>query len=60
MRHRRKPNEAERKALREKFEHPERTVLCPTCGGPIEYIENRSGQAALCDPCEIMIALRGI
>ena len=54
-------NEQEIKALDRKFEHPDEVVICPRCGGQLEY-QSRNGSCIV--KCEtngcLRDAIRGI
>lgn len=54
-------NEAEKNALNEKLENPEKTVKCPKCGKELEYKEYPNCTAVRCktDGC-IRASIRGI
>ena len=54
-------NEMEKKALLEKWEHPEREVICPRCGNKIIYEERGNSIAVECEtPTCIFTGLRGL
>ena len=54
-------NEAECRALDRKFEHPEETVVCPRCGGNLEYTANNGSCMVKCETNGCLCdAIRGI
>ena len=56
-----KYTETECKALDRKFERPEETVICPRCGGHLEYRANHGSCIVECETrgC-LRDAIRGI
>ena len=61
MRRRGFENEAERLAIIEKYEHPEKKVRCPRCGAELIYEERGNSIAVECEnqPC-VFGGLRGL
>ena len=35
-------------ALREKYDHPEKTVICPRCGKEIAWVKRNAGDGVKC------------
>lgn len=52
--------EAERSAVADKCENPEKDVRCPNCGEPLCYFERGNSYGARCDRCDYEDGVRGV
>ena len=52
-------NEAERKALRDKYNNHNKTVQCPTCGSSLIYKKVATSDYAACTKCRTSLGTRG-
>ena len=50
----------EKKALKEKFDNPEKNVLCPSCGSPLTYVDNESAYGSECLKCKTSMWIKGL
>lgn len=55
-----KMTEAERSAVADKYENPEKDVRCPNCGEPLCYFERGNSYGARCNRCDYEDGVRGV
>ena len=52
--------EAEKNAILKKYDHPDQNVLCPRCGGRLEYVEYPTAEKVECENRCISGVWRGL
>lgn len=52
--------EAERNAVADKCENPEKNAHCPNCGEPLSYFERGNSYGGRCDRCNYEDGVRGV